>query len=165
MKAKKVLILTCGILVFSTLASYPLFNSFAYDGAQVRPGRKIFDTCKKSKKFNTNEDVYIRAKNLFPNKAVDVYITPNKKWKFGTIIDTYVAVEYDLTTDSRGNLPCTKKTDPNCFPCTLIWQAPLTVGWYDIVVDVNQDGTYNHDDAFGNDAVFDRTDKPGLKVE
>ncbi len=153
MKFRKALMLTCGALVFSALVCLPLFNSFAYDGTQVLPFRLIFDKCKKSKKFNVEEDVWIKARHLFPNKAVDVYITQNKKWKFGTIIDSFVIAEYDLTTDSRGRIPCTK-----------IWEAPLTAGWYDIIVDVNQDGTYNHDDAFGNDAVFDRTDKPGLKV-
>ena len=154
MKFKKALMLSCGVSVFSALVCLPSFNSFAFDGTHVFPFRLIFDKCNKSKKFTEEEDVWIKARNLFPNKTVDVYIIPNKIWKFGAIIDSdMVVARYDLMTDSRGRIPCTK-----------IWEAPLTAGWYDIVVDVNQDGTYNHDDAVGNDAVFDRTDKPGLKV-
>ena len=148
MKIKNVLTLTFGALIFSAFFCYPLFNTFAFDGTQVRPKRFIFDKCKKGRKFTENEDVYAKARNLFPNKAVDVYITPNRIWRFGKTIDVFVASQYDLTTDSRGRLPC-----------TLIWQAPLTAGFYDIVVDVDQDGTYNQ-----GDAVFDRTEKPALKV-
>lgn len=153
--AKKVLKLICGVSVFSAFICFPLSNSFAstepkINTPEVRPGRLIFDKCKRGRKFTVNEDIYAKARNLFPNKTVDVYITPNRIWRFGTTIDVFVASQFDLTTDSRGRLSSL---------CPLIWQAPLTAGFYDIVVDVDQDGTYNQ-----GDAVFDRTEKPAFKV-
>lgn len=148
MRVRKILMLACGLLVFSILISSPRYDSFAVDGAKVRAARRIFIKCKVGKKFATFEDIFVKAQKLFRDKAVDVYITQNKIWRFGTIIDTVVTAEFDLTTDKKGKLKC-----------DLIWQATTTAGNYDIVVDVNQDGTYNQ-----GDAVFNRTFKPGLKI-
>ncbi|HHT9125255.1 MAG TPA: hypothetical protein ACFYD6_05475 [Candidatus Brocadiia bacterium] len=151
MKAKKALILAVGILVFSALVCHPLWSGFAYDGTKVRPNRLVFDKCKKGKKFTVDEDVYIKAKNLFHDVDVWVFIVENKlgTWNFGDPIGTDLADgPVTVHTTTKGKIPC-----------TLIWENPLTAGFYDIVVDANCDGTYN-----SGDAVFDRIEERGLKV-
>lgn len=101
------------------------------------PGKKIKRCwCKRRDGFQRNDDVYTYGKMFDPLTTVDVYVTCNKTWTPGDLIGGDVGDGVDtLTTDSVGNLPCFH-----------IWRNPLGGGKFDIVVDVNQDGTYNNCD-------------------
>ncbi len=80
--------------------------------------------------FDLNEDVYCYAGNLPANDLVNIYIVPNKAWSVGDSIGSDVSGGVEIvSTDAFGDIVT-----------TLIWTAPLTVGKYDIIVDVNQDG-------------------------
>lgn len=151
---KKALMLICCFSVFAAIVCLPFFNSFAGKSKpkshvpSVRPKRPFFNKCIRGKKFTINEDVYIKARKLIRNDSVDVYIIANKTWRFGTIITPFVAAEFNIPTDKKGRITC-----------SLVWLAPLTEGFFDIVVDANKDGTFNQ-----GDAVFGRSFKPGIKV-
>ena len=101
--------------------------------------------CKTHNNFRTGNDVYVRGEHFPSSTNVDIYVIPNKKWRLGDRFgpfnpsdpqDVTLAVETLTTSDSAsGKIPCTK-----------IWDDPSTRGRFDIVVDANQDGTFNAGD-------------------
>ncbi|HHT9125257.1 MAG TPA: hypothetical protein ACFYD6_05485 [Candidatus Brocadiia bacterium] len=125
-------------------------SSYAYDGPTVTSARKYFTGCRGANRFdNEDEDVYAKGSKFSKDTDVDIYVTENRSWQFGDIIGFYIVNgSVTATTNFRGKLKCAK-----------IWESPLTPGKYDIVVDANQDGTYNQ-----GDAVDGRSSKQGFKV-
>lgn len=98
------------------------------------PGKKTkICRCEKRVGFKRNEYVHVFGSGFPPLTSVDVYVKNNKVWNAGDPIGNDNGDGVDVVqTDSNGNIPCTH-----------IWGAPLTSGHFDIVVDVNQDGTFN----------------------
>lgn len=88
--------------------------------------------------FDLSESVYCYAENLpHDDPAVDIYVVPNKAWAVGDSIGDDVSDGVNtVSTDGSGNIGV-----------TLIWPAPLTAGEYDIVIDVNQNGTLDAGEA------------------
>lgn len=105
-------------------------------------------------KFKTDESVYVKGSNFEPLTNVDVYVTENKKWVNGDPL-TGTDISSDgvetIQTTSNGNILK-----------TMVWGAPTVVGKYDIVVDANQDGTFDTGDG---DAVDNKSIDPGFKVK
>ncbi|MGR3310685.1 MAG: hypothetical protein ACUZ77_07905 [Candidatus Brocadiales bacterium] len=102
--------------------------------------------CKTHNNFRTNKDVFVRGERFPRFTEVDIYVVPNKRWRLGDPIGPDVSgdgVETVTTSDSAsGKIPCTK-----------IWGSPLTVGRFDIVVDVNRDGTFNAGDKIDGRSI------------
>jgi len=83
--------------------------------------------------FNLSEDVYCLGENLAADTSVDIYVVNNKDvWKYG-----------DALTDVSGKYETETTGDDGSISTTLIWDSPLTLGSYDIVVDINQNGKWN----------------------
>ena len=80
--------------------------------------------------FKVSEDVYCYGYTQAANKNVDIYIVNDGNWSAGDGIPGDVSGSKEtVTTDSNGTIPI-----------TMVWQADITVGQYDIIVDVNQNG-------------------------
>ncbi|MFQ6118630.1 MAG: hypothetical protein ACE5KE_01945, partial [Methanosarcinales archaeon] len=99
--------------------------------------------------FNLTENVYCYAGNLSANDVVDIYVVNNSdSWDEGDTLTDVSGGAETVTTDSSGNINV-----------TMIWSTNLTVGKYDIVVDLDQDGVYDDDepvdslDTTGFDAI------------
>jgi parallel beta-helix repeat protein len=88
--------------------------------------------------FDLSEPVYCYAGNLPDNTAVHIYVVPNKAWAVGDPIGNDVSSDgvNTASTDDSGNIGV-----------TLIWPATLNAGEYDIVIDVNQNGTLDAGEA------------------
>ena len=96
--------------------------------------------------------VYASGANFTASSTVDIYVTSNKNW--GTLrqpigSDMGDGVNANVPTDSAGS-----------FSCTQIWASASTVGTYDVVVDNNQDGTFDT----GVDAVDGESNNPSFRV-
>ncbi len=92
--------------------------------------------------FSTGDNVYATASGLFPSSNVDIYVVEDREWSNGDPIPADVGDGMDTTiSDDTGNL------GP-----VITWAAPLEVGEYDLVLDVNQDGFY--------DPLIDLVDDP-----
>jgi len=95
------------------------------------------------------DDVYATGTGFQPNTDIDVYVVDDLAWSDGDPIPADVGDGMNtVTTDDDGN-----------FGPTLVWEAPLTSGEYDIVFDADQDGVY---DAIGD--FVDHPDHPGFTV-
>ncbi len=87
--------------------------------------------------FTTNETVYAIGSQYAPSRTFDLYFMPDQTWTDGlSLTGTMISV----TSNSSGGI------DP-----TVIWIPPLTLGNYDIIVDVNDNGKYDQ----GIDAIDD----------
>jgi hypothetical protein len=85
--------------------------------------------------FLTVENVYVKGGFLLPhNKEIAIYVIP-KDLSIKT--DNAISGPIYATTNSHGHLPITQ-----------IWSAPLTIGEYNVWIDVNKNGKY--------DIIFDR---------
>ncbi|MCG7850787.1 MAG: PEF-CTERM sorting domain-containing protein, partial [ANME-2 cluster archaeon] len=83
--------------------------------------------------FDLSEDVYCLGENLAASTSVDIYVVNNKDvWKDG---DALIDVSGGYETEMTG--------DDGSISTTLIWDSPLTLGSYDIVVDTNQNREWN----------------------
>ena len=80
--------------------------------------------------FEVSEDVYVWGYGF--SDPVDVYIVPDRNdWQDGDMIavmDSMGTVEVNISINQRH---------------TKIWDAPLTIGKFDVVVDDDQNGRYN----------------------
>ncbi len=104
--------------------------------------------------FYTNETVYVTSfGNILSNSSeVWVYITSDSdSWSEGTNLTSVSIARILLTTNSTGSL----LTSP-------IWNPPLKVGKYDVVVDVGKDDKYNTSDFVDNTSAvgFEVVDVP-----
>lgn len=149
---RKLLLIPCGIIALSALVLYPALNTLADgddDAPKVRSSKLKNNKCKTQNNFKTTDDVYAKGEHFLPSNSVDIYVALNQKWNVGDAIGSDVSGGKEtVIIDSEGKIPCTK-----------IWGSPLTAGKYDIVVDANQDGTYNSGDAIDGKSI-----NPGFKV-
>lgn len=151
-----------GIVALSAMVFSPLFNTFAGIGTslsyrngdddgelqEVRSSKLKGNGCETHNNFKTSDDVNAKGEHFTPHDTVDIYVTQNKKWQMGDLIGSDVSSNGvdTVVTDLEGKIPCGQ-----------IWENQLTKGRYDIVVDANQDGTYNSGDAIdgkSNNAGF-----------
>jgi hypothetical protein len=100
--------------------------------------------------FITKENVYATGNNFPPSTPVNIYVVNDHPWIDG------MGITFDVSGDGRN----TATTDAlgNLGP-VLIWPSPLTVGSYDVVFDVEQNGVYNK--AID---VVDHPNHPGFTV-
>lgn len=87
--------------------------------------------------FSIDDDVYITGGFWYwePNSEMTIYIIPSCE---------------EIKPENKVTEPVTATTLPDeSLPPTLIWNAPLKVGEYDVWVDTNQNGQYDpHVDAY-----------------
>ncbi len=140
-----------GVVVLLAVIFCPTFNAFA-----AKPGAPVVNagdsSCARVGRFPTGTDVYASGANFTPSSTVDIYVTLNKNWHsnrqpIGS--DVGDGVNANVPTDSAGNLSCTK-----------IWVSAST-GAYDVVVDNNQDGTFDPADG---DAIDGQHGGAGFRV-
>jgi len=74
---------------------------------------------------------------------VNIYIVGNRTWTNG------MAIPSDVSSDGRNTL---QTTGTGSLGPANVWPPPLTIGEYDIVLDVNRNGVYN--------ACIDAVDDP-----
>ena len=80
--------------------------------------------------FRVSDDVYCYGYALAANRSVDIYVVDDGNWSADDVIPGDVSGGLEtVTTDANGTVPL-----------TMIWQATIPVGQYDIIVDVDQDG-------------------------
>jgi len=105
--------------------------------------------------FYPEDHVYVKGIGFPANVTVRIYVTANETWADGASITDVRESGYNTTmTDSDGCLPVTHLGLAGDLP-TEEWPA-----YYDIVVDVDQDGNF---DA-GLDALDDVTTLPGVMI-
>jgi hypothetical protein len=120
-------------LTFLTLAALALLIANQTAKAETADGIPLLRTCdvfgNEKQTFVLTENVYVKNGIFFPNQQVNIYVIPKDE-----SITTANAVSGPIsaTTDSNGHLPI-----------TLIWNAPLTVGQYNVWVDANKNGIYD----------------------
>lgn len=117
----------------------------------IAPVVKLYDENGTAKEvFELDESVYFRAEGLPANKPVDIYVVPNREWKIGDPLGEDVSNDgiNTVLTDGYGNLPPVE-----------IWSPPLTVGKYDVVMDINQNGRLDE-----GEPVDDFTATAGFEV-
>lgn len=97
--------------------------------------------------FYPADDVYVIGSGYSPSTTYDLYLVEDvATWSDGMPIPTRVAGTANaISSDASGNIPT-----------TLVWSALLTLGKYDIVVDVNGNGVY--------DAGVDALDDSDIQV-
>lgn len=158
---RKWFLMAFGTVALCAMMSSAPYNTFAdYDDEDLPKVRSAKEKCtgqgenekcrcKTHNRFKTTHDVYAKLKNFPPDTYVDLYITLNKKWNMGDLIGPDERGSFQvLQTDGDGKVVCEK-----------IWENPDS-GKYDIVVDANQDGTYND-----GDAIDGRRKNPGFRVK
>jgi len=88
--------------------------------------------------FDLMESVYVRGQGFPADTNVTIYIIPEEA---ETLQSNAVTNAFAITS-STGALPA-----------TLVWSPPLTLGEYDIWVDVNQNGAFDAGDIGNNQAI------------
>ena len=91
--------------------------------------------------FNICDNMYVNGSGYPASSCFDLYVVVNTNWTNGTSIPTRVCgTANKVCSDSKGTIPP-----------TAAWNAPLKLGKYDIVVDLNRNGKYD----VGIDALCD----------
>ena len=90
--------------------------------------------------FYPNENVYVKGKSFPPCKDVMIYVIPDGS-------DPEPENDVDNTGSPGKTDICGK------LPVTLVWEAPLDLGEYDVWVDVNQNGEFDCCDVYVAKAV------------
>jgi hypothetical protein len=88
--------------------------------------------------FNLTDDVYIMGQGFPADTNVTIYLIPDGS-------DTFPAdsiANATAITNSTGDLPV-----------TLVWSHPLTLGKYDIWIDVNQNGVFDAGDSWNSQSI------------
>ncbi len=149
---RKLFLMAFGIVTLTAMILYAPFNTFADDddGPKVRSSKLKGNKCKTHNNFKTSDDVRVKGEHFPALTNVDIYVTLEQKWQQGDPIS-------DISTDG---VETVATDDEGEFSCPKIWGNPLTKGRYDIVVDANQDGTYN-----AGDAVDGRSNNAGFRVK
>jgi hypothetical protein len=83
--------------------------------------------------FDLNETIYVVGSGYAPLGTYDLYVVNDTQWIDGMTIPSRVPNTLtSITSDVSGNVTA-----------TTLWNATLSVGTYDIVVDVNGNGKYD----------------------
>lgn len=119
--------------------------------------KDIFQESESGYGYDGYESVYAYGYGYVNNTIYDIYIVEDRSWNDGATIPTRVAGTVEtVTTDEWGNIPTG----------TLIWSSPV-IGEYDIIVDIDGNGTYDEcidalDDMDVNNAGFKAIPIPTL---
>ena len=101
------------------------------------------------KNETVREDVYAIGSGYPPGETYDLYIVSDQTWTDGMNISPYKVKKTTVSTDANG------KITPHP---TLIWSKDETkIGKYDIIVDVNKNGTYDNCTDVLDDLDVDNT--------
>jgi hypothetical protein len=154
----KLFLTAFGVVAVSAIVLSPSSNILADDEPKVRSSKEKITRrktkCKSTNKFKVTEDVEAKGRNFEYPSNVDIYVTENKKWG-----NTRQPIGPDVSTDNAETVPI---DEDGKFPCTVIALGnTLAKGKYDIVVDANQDGTYDPADG---DTIDGRSRNAGFKV-
>lgn len=118
-------------LLITGLLSLTVFISISH----AQPIVSCNATGDETNTFYTNKTVYVESSTNITTSAtpVGIYIVnDSNSWANGTVLNDVSGGNETNTTNSSGYLELTR-----------IWSPILTIGEYDIVVDVNRDGVYN----------------------
>jgi hypothetical protein len=88
--------------------------------------------------FNMSDDVYVKGQELPTDTDITIYLIPDGL----DALPTNAVANASSTTNSTGG-----------FPVTLVWPQPLTLGEYDIWVDVNKNGVFDEGDVWNNQSI------------
>jgi hypothetical protein len=93
-------------------------------------------------RFNLDETIYVSGSGYSSSTTYKLYVVDDVTWEDGMPIPARVpSTATELSSDSSGDIRP-----------TAVWADPLTLGKYDIVVDVNGNGVYDQ----GTDALDDK---------
>ena len=96
--------------------------------------------------FRLSDTLYVYGSQYDPDQQYDIYVVADTAWNDKMIIPPRMAESLTtVASNSSGNIPVTP-----------VWNPSLTLGRYDIIVDVDGDGLY----CAGIDALID--DNPVL---
>ena len=79
-----------------------------------------------------DEDVYVTGSGFITDKNADIYVVRDQDWNDSDTIPADVTGSVETVSVVNGDI------DP-----VLVWNAPLVIGEYDIVIDANQNGVYD----------------------
>lgn len=99
--------------------------------------------------YNTNDSVYLTSNAIFtPTTTLRVYIVnDNNTW-----------IDQTNLTDVRGNYSTMITNSSGAIDKKDIWDPTLTVGKFDVVIDLNSNGVYDSGTCGTNDCVYSLTD-------
>jgi hypothetical protein len=91
--------------------------------------------------FYSNESVYVTSDVNITNesKAIRFYVASHRTWSFGVNLTQASNFSKNINTNSSGYVPV-----------NLLWSSPLSLGNYDLIADVNGNGTYDSEDLLYN---------------
>lgn len=144
-KIGRLFLLPFCVFVLFAMVVYPVYAITCTGGRVFSSKLRSAGKCQTANHFGITEDVYVTGRRFPRRTDVDIYVVPNKKWNAGDLIGTDVSNDGANTvqTDSAGGIPCTR-----------IWVAPIGLrgkSRFDIVVDADQDGTFDPCDGDGVD--------------
>jgi hypothetical protein len=98
--------------------------------------------------FNICDNMYVNGSGYPASSCFDIYVVVDIKWSNGTCIPNRVCGTATKVSSNANGI----------VPPTVVWNAPLKLGKYDIVVDVNRNGKYDlYIDALWDDKVEVKT--------
>jgi PKD repeat protein len=131
---------TYGFTVVATSQTDPAVFDNADADAVVYTTLATVESCDstgaKKDTFYPAEDVYASGTGYSPSTTYVIYVVEDvTAWTDGIAIPSRVpGTATSISSDADGNIPA-----------TIVWSAPLVLGKYDIVVDVNGNGVYDED--------------------
>ena len=105
--------------------------------------------------FRVDADVYATGSGFATGTNVDIYVVPYQNWNDGNPIPSDITASVETVSVVNGNIAI-----------VLVWNAPLMIGEYDIVVDANRNGIYDAsmDGLDGGSPGFVVIDMPSASV-
>lgn len=152
MKIGKLLLPLC-VFALTAMVSYPVHarHKHKVQSSELTTEGK----CKIRNTFNEGDPVFAQGKFFPPNENVDIYVTDDRSWSPGDSLSGLDVSDdgpnFNVATDSNGKILCTD----------VAYIPGLLPGDYDIVVDANQDGTFDKKDG---DAVDGKNGR-GFRVQ
>lgn len=122
-------------LTFNTLDNnskeFKIANVWSHDGSPISPNPP---TPPEKNTFLPTENIYAVIKTTGTGSiTVRIYIVENEAWKEGALMN-------DVSPDGYNEVTITATQNPQYHGPFLVWEHPLEIGQYDIVVDEDLDG-------------------------
>jgi len=110
---------------------FQIVNVWSHDGSPISPSPP---TPPSKDIFLPHENIYAVIKTTgLGSKTIRIYIVANDSWKGGVHM-------VDVSPDGYNEVTISATNNPQYHGPFLIWNSPLTIGNYDIVVDENLNG-------------------------
>jgi hypothetical protein len=110
---------------------FEIANVWSHDGSSISPSPP---TPSEKNTFLPNENIYAVIKTTgIGSMTVRIYIVENEAWKEGASMS-------DVSSDGYNEVTIDATQNPQYHGPFLIWENPLEIGQYDIVVDEDLDG-------------------------